>query len=153
MVAMPLDRKEMTRLVHLLGMTGSDLDTEALTFLRGAQKLVRSKGETWESLLAPLMNGASGVNGTNWHAPKGASREPPPEPERRYKTAKEAEDAEPDYFPELRACLERGNLLTAWERDFVTSLLERDWPRLTEKQQAIVDRIQAKLAKYKDMAW
>jgi len=142
MVVMPLDRKEMTRLIHLLGMTGSDLDTEALTFLRGAQKLVRSRGETWESLLAPLMHG---VNGSNGHAPKGASREPPPEPERG--------DAEPDYFPELRACLERGNLLTVWERDFVTSLLERDWPRLTEKQQAIVDRIQAKLAKYKDMAW
>ena len=39
MVVMPLDRKEMTRLIQLLGMTGSDLDTEALTFLRGAQKL------------------------------------------------------------------------------------------------------------------
>lgn len=145
MVAMPLDRKEMTRLIHLLGMTGSDLDTEALTFLRGAQKLVRSKGETWESLLAPLMNGASGVNGSNGHA---RHKSPPPEPEREYE-----EPDEPDYFPGLRACLERGSLLTAWERDFVTSLLERDWPRLTEKQQAIVDRIQAKLAKYKDMAW
>jgi hypothetical protein len=144
MVVMPLDRKEMTRLIHLLGMTGSDLDTEALTFLRGAQKLVRSKGETWETLLAPLMNGATDGGG-NWRA----RHEPEPEREPRH----EYKAKEPDYFPELRACLERGNLLTAWERDFITSLLERDWPRLTEKQRGIVDRIQAKLAKYKDMAW
>ena len=142
MVVMPLDRKEMTRLIQLLGMTGSDLDTEALTFLRGAQKLVRSKGETWESLLAPLMNGAAS-NGTNGHA----RHKPEPEPRHEYKTK------EPDYFPELRACLERGNLMTAWERDFVASLLERDWPRLSEKQRGIVDRIQAKLAKYADMSW
>jgi hypothetical protein len=140
MVVMPLDRKEMTRLIQLLGMTGSAIDTEALTFLRGAQKLVRSKNETWESLLTPLMNGSANVNGHARHKPE-------PEPEREY------EAPEPDYFPELRACLERGNLLTAWERDFITSLLERDWPRLTAKQQGIVDRVKAKLAKYTDMSW
>ena len=59
-----------------------------------------------------------------------ARHKPEPEPRHEYKAK------EPDYFPELRACLERGNLMTAWERDFVASLLERDWPRLSEKSNA-----------------
>jgi hypothetical protein len=135
---MALEQKQLQRLIHLLGMMGSDHDGEILAAALAAQRLVKGAGETWESILAPLSRDEQ----RSWAS---SSR---PEPERRsYKKT------EPVYFEEVRACLERKNLLSQWERDFLESLLTRDWPNLTEKQRAIVDRVKEKLATYADMHW
>ena len=52
---------------------------------------------------------------------------------------------------EIDARIAKGNLLTPWEREFLTSISDRK--SLSEKQRGILDRIKTKLSRYEGMDW
>lgn len=130
---MPLTSQERERLTRLLGMFGSDFDGEVLNAARAAQKLVKSKGETWETILS-----ATTHSQTNDHQPRRQK-----ESHREYTGAAHAS--------EVDACMRRANFCTSWEREFLVSIKDR-WS-LSEKQRSILDRIKEKLKAYEGMDW
>jgi hypothetical protein len=129
---MPLTSQEYERLTRLLGMFGSDFDGEVLNAARAAQKLVKSKGETWETVLRTAST-QSYTNGHEQRRPKESTNE--------YKGAPHAS--------EVDACMGRANFCTPWEREFLVSIKDR-WS-LSEKQRGILDRIKEKLKAYEGM--
>lgn len=128
---MPLDHKDRERLSRLLGMFGSDYDGEVLNAARAAHKLIKGKGETWETIITTAVS-----------APR-----PNQQKQREYRPEP------PDYIDEIDLCMLRPNLMTPWEREFLVSLKASGRATPTEKQRAILDRIKAKMATYAGMNW
>jgi hypothetical protein len=105
-------------------MFGSTFDGEVVNAALAAERLVKMRGLTWEDVLLPGSNSESRrEQRPKWQAP--------------------------DWHKEVDACMARTNLLTAWEAEFLGSILSRDY--LSPKQRSVLDRIKAKLDAYKDM--
>src|SRR5512135_3533277 len=103
------------RLSKLLGMLGSVHEGEALTAARLANRLVRDQLRlTWSEVILPQVRGASGLD--------------PPRLWREPVTWQEA----------ARLAAQWPEGLTAWERDFLVSVLR--FSRPSAKQLAILDR-------------
>jgi hypothetical protein len=127
----PLSSDDRDRLSKLLAMFSSTFDGEIVNAAKAAERLVKARGETWETVI--VANGSAKA--------RERPREPPPK-SRSYRS---------DFQDEIDACVAKGNLLTPWEREFLTSISDR--MTLSEKQRAILDRIKTKLAKYEGMNW
>src|SRR5512143_2409017 len=104
------------QLIKLLGMLGSVHDGEALTAARLADRLVRHRlKRTWGEVVQPPPTGASEPKPPRvWHEPV---------------TWQEA----------ARRAAQWPECLTAWEQDFLASVIRR--PRLSAKQLAVLDRL------------
>lgn len=127
---MPLDQQDRERLSRLLGMFGSTYDGEVLNAARAAEKLIRNRGETWESVIVQKQE------------PQSRSCQEKPQPN---KTNGFSHHAEVD------ACLARANFCTQWEQEFLVSIKER-WS-LSDKQRSILNRIKEKIKQYDGMDW
>ena len=137
---MPLSPEDRDRLSKLLAMFSSTFDGEIVNAARAAERLVKARGETWETII--VNGGTHTAQGTAGEPPpKGGAREPPRKP-RSYRS---------DFQDEIDACIAKGNLLTPWEREFLTSISDR--MSLSEKQRGILDRIKTKLSRYEGMDW
>jgi hypothetical protein len=112
------------KLVKLLRMFSSTFDGEVANAARRAHELIKSRALDWDDLLVrPNSNG-----GTQQH------QEAP-----RYESGGSLDD--------IRHCQEFGEYLTEWEASFIDSIessIQR-WGHLTDKQQAVLDRVIAKL--------
>jgi hypothetical protein len=125
---MPLSPEDRERLAKLLAMFSSTFTGEILNAARAAERLVKARGETWESVI---------VFSQQVDPPPHRPTQPKPKPHRSA------------FQDEIDACMAKANFLTDWERNFLTSISDR-WS-LTEKQQARFDQIKAKVARYQDM--
>lgn len=112
-------------------MFSSDYDGEIVNAARAAERLIKKCGETWESVI---------VNGFAHHEQQ-RSESPKYKPSTGF----------PAFHQEVKDCLMRENLVTAWEKQFLKDLFGRH--HLSEKQRVILDRIKAKIAAYADMTW
>ena len=109
-------RLDLPKLAAVLGMLGSDHDGEALAAALQAERMRRDAGWTWpELLLSP--------------APP-----PPLLPPHHGQTIADA----------IRLVLNRSDLLTDWEFEFVESISRASYP-LREKQLAILERLVDKI--------
>ena len=115
-------------------MFSSTFDGEIVNAAKAAERLVKARGETWETV---IVSGDARPQGDERWREKG-----PPRKSRPHRS---------DFQDEIDACVAKGNLLTPWEREFLTSISDR--MTLSEKQRAILDRIKTKLAKYEGMNW
>ena len=116
-------------------MFSSTFDGEIVNAAKAAERLVKARGETWETVI--VSGGAKAQQGEErWR-----DRKPSPK-SRSWRS---------DFQDEIDACVAKGNLLTPWEREFLTSISDR--MTLSEKQHAILDRIKTKLSKYEGMNW
>lgn len=114
-----LTAAERTKLVRMLGMLGSEFEGERAAAALKADKLVRSRGLTWEALLdAPPPRPRSSWSYT----------QPPPLPR---------DDTD------LAVCGRGFHLLTEWEIDFVTNCSRR--AAVSEKQAEVLARVADRL--------
>jgi hypothetical protein len=164
-MAQPLPEKVQTRLMNLIGMTGSDQDGEALNALRKAQALASEHKIT----IIDFLRGApqpSSSSSNGWSAgdsertraaafAKGKEEGVKAGYQTGYKAgyAEAAAKLQAASEPAVPAswamfadiCLYRhDNLLTAWERGFLADWLEDGWEKPTPKQLAILQRISRK---------
>lgn len=114
-----LSSADTERLVRLLGMLGSDFDGERASAALMASRLLKSKGLTWAELLTPAVC---------------YTRQPFPETSPYY-----------SWREEVSACLCREEMLTAWEREFLSSIVNRR--SLTSRQQHTLDDVLARVAR------
>ena len=134
---MPLSSTDQERLAKLLAMFSSNHDGEVVNAARLAERLVKSRGETWDSVI----NAKPASGGNHQHSkPSEKPREEAKPP------VKWKEDAE--------TCVEYAEHLSEWERQFLKSILENSasFP-LSVKQQQVLDRIFAKVLKIKEVDW
>lgn len=109
-----LPSQDRMRLVHLLGMLGSDHDGERANAGRLADRMVRTAGLTWDQIIAI---------------------EPAARADRPKRGA-------PGTWMEAAEEILRAALITEWERDFCENILaQRFGEPLTPKQDAVVVRI------------
>lgn len=134
---MALTNSDRERLAHLLAMFSSNFDGEVVNAARAAERLIKRSGETWESVII--------------HGIAGPTRRETYEPPRHHHKPQPRERGAADHKAEVEACQEQAHLLTAWEQEFLTSILDR-WS-LSEKQRARLDQIKDKLKKYEGMDW
>ncbi len=126
---------DLRRLAQFLGMMGSVHDGEALNAARMAHRLVSEAKLTWPEVFTLPPPAASKPTGgpppgsQSWHRP------PPPPPF----------DA---WLVDVVACLEHRERLTEWEIDFLEGL-DR-FAFLSEKQQAVLDKIKRKTQRFSD---
>lgn len=125
---MAFSADDRERLSKLLAMFSSSFDGEILNAAKAAERLIKARGETWESVI---------VFSRSVDPPPNRPTQPKPKPHRSA------------FQDEIDACVAKCNLLTEWERNFLTSISER-WS-LSEKQQARFDQIKVKVAAYRDM--
>ena len=133
---------DRTRLLKLLGMTGSSHDAEALTALRLAQQLMREGGITWEDTIHG--NGLLTYQ-EGWQEGHRAGFE-----EGHAEGFKEGKNAPRARPASWRATAEEmlaeyGDDLTEWETGFLQSFLDRRWHTPTERQQGVFERIADKV--------
>ena len=127
---MPIPPDDRTRLIKLLGMTGSAHDAEALTALRFAGKILVEHKATWAEVFSTpgsdrYQDGYS--DGYRRGLAEGAARGRPKPLTWRALAKELLESYEDD--------------LTPWELQFVTGFLSRGYPSPTPKQGAIFQRI------------
>ena len=118
---MTLAPAERAKLARVLGMLGSPHQGERDAAALAADRLVRGRGLDWLDVLGgtpaePL------VSRPGWT--------PSPSPV-------------PDHMGDLQACGRRLNILTAWERAFVTSLAQQR--TVSRRQRDILSAIAAKV--------
>jgi hypothetical protein len=140
-VAIALPPKVRERLERLIGMTGSDQDGEALTALRMAQKVATEHRTTlMEILLTPLR--AQALDLTRLADLERDAYE------RGFASgqASVANQSPPATWPLLveRCLRDHPRLMNDWEREFMSSFLERGWAKPTAKQLPIMERIAGK---------
>ena len=113
------------KLIKCLRMFSSSFDGEVTSAARRAHELIVSRKLDWEDLIIRP--------GRHQH------NEPPQQHHSR--------DQDNDAIDDIRRCQELGDHLNGWEADFITSIATSivEWGRLTEKQQACLDRIVTKL--------
>jgi hypothetical protein len=122
-----MDEPTRERLAKLLGMLGSSHDGEVLNAARAAEQLRRKANLTWDDILKPQLG---------WQ-PGGRPRYQ----EYHY-------DPQPDPPPHRFSWKDAAQLLASpitlsqWERDFLDSIVARQWDHLTPKQAAIIERLQ-----------
>jgi len=117
-------------------MFSSSHDGEVANAARMAEKLVKARGETWETVIK---------NGYH-HQP---SPPPPPKPRQPAQPTKTQ-----DWKFAVYNCMSWKMHLSNWENEFLASLFDR--PRsdpLTPKQQATLNKIIAKIDTLKGMNW
>lgn len=131
-LSMPLSNVDREKLLRLLAMFSSEYDGEVLNAARAAYRLLTRADETWGNVLA---NAAY-------------KREPE---YRTYKPHSPKPYTAPQHNSVVFECLEKKHFLTAWETEFLNNILYRD--ELSEKQQAHLNKIRAKLEKFKDVNW
>jgi hypothetical protein len=119
----PISLAELGRLLKILGLLGSSHDGEVLAAARKASEWVRDHSTSWEALLVPpdLPNPVSGVGVADEAGPA-----PGAVPTGQQMTWKIAAQAVLTYFPAV--------LRGPKEEDFVKGLLQKGWPKLTDKQ-------------------
>ena len=98
------------RLAKLLGMMGSAHDGEVVAAARQAERMRAEAGLTWQQIMVPTL--------------------PPPPKRQNTGTVGEA----------VEFLLDRQDLLTEWERDFVGDIGRAKY-RLSDKQLTILDRL------------
>ena len=112
-----LSAGDRRKLIGILGRLGSDHAGERAAAGLLATRLLQSTGMSWSNLLSST-----------------SALSPPPR----------RPDDELDWRKQLEACMQRPELLTAWERNFVASV--RAWRGTpTIKQQATICRIAMEL--------
>lgn len=109
------------RLARVLGMLGSAHDGEALAAARQAERLRAEAGLTWNEIVIP--------------------RPAAPPQARQVKSVTDA----------IRFVLQHGDLLTAWERDFVRSIATQSYP-VSPKQIAVLERLMQKAQRAQERA-
>ncbi len=132
---MPLSSTDQERLAKLLAMFSSNHDGEVVNAARLAERLVKSRGETWDSVINA----------------KPALRQ---EQQRRQEKPREQTKPPLKWRENAEACVEYAEHLSEWENQFLDSILENSgkFP-LSVKQQQVLDRIFAKVSKIKEMDW
>ena len=103
-------------LTAVLGLMGSDYDGEVIAAARYAERIRKEAGLTWYDIVR--------------EAVVHSGSEPSPNLD----------------FKSAAICLSFPQLLTDWERGFLESILEKDYP-LTEKQRNVLRRIVRKVQK------
>jgi hypothetical protein len=136
-----LTAAQRTRLIRLLGMTGSSHDGEVLNAARAAAKYLKEIGMTWEealtghgydeSAMQDMANQAFQAGYQDGHV-KGAAAARAYRPPNWRGFCQELEE---EYWDNL----------SDWEQGFVSSFNERGYARPTPKQQAVFERIAAAL--------
>lgn len=112
-----LTHADRVKLVRMLGMLGSEFQGERAAAALKADKLVRSRGLTWEALLdAPASR------------PSRSYTQPPPPPR---------DDTD------LAVCGRASHLLSEWELDFVTNCSRRAC--VSAKQAEVLARVADRL--------
>lgn len=139
---MALSEKDRDRMVKLLSMFSSNHDGEVTNAARAAFALLQRNKTDWDAVLRPAGAGQAYDAGTPHHQAWSSKPQQQPPPNRKADFAHKAD---------VEACQERSELLSAWEKEFLESLLGRY--SLSEKQAARLNAIKEKLAKYKDMTW
>ena len=102
------------RLANLCGMFGSDHPGERANAAAAADKLIRAAGMRWPDIILPQL--------------------PAPPQARQVKSVTDA----------IRFVLQRADLLTDWERDFVRSVAAQSY-RVSPKQIAVLERLVQKV--------
>jgi hypothetical protein len=113
----------------LLGMTASSHDNEALSAIRLANRALAEHKVSWREAFAPV------------------SVPPPPPPSDNfdYEDTDETRDFPDDWRSAARFCSSYGTgVLTRWELNFCQALTA--FPRLSEKQKAVLRHCYAKVA-------
>lgn len=120
-----MEETDRDKLIKVLRMFGSDHDGEVAAAARRAHNILKIHTLDWDDLI--IQEGRS----------KSSYRKP--KPERREPDADEADM--------IHRCSEREKCMTAWEREFITSISGSiiEWGHLTPKQRAILDRIVNKM--------
>ena len=118
---MPLALTERTKLAHVLGMLGSPHQGERDAAALAADRLVRGRGLDWLDVLGGSPADPP-ISRPGWT--------PSPSPV-------------PDHMGDLQTCGQRLDVLTAWEREFVTNLAQRR--TVSRKQRDILAAIAAKV--------
>jgi hypothetical protein len=131
---MPLSEKDRERLSNLLAMFSSSFDGEVVNAARAAERLVKARGETWESVIVP-----PGTSDQSKHKKPNQQEQDRPKQRRS------------PFQDEIDECQKKKGFLTPWEREFLDSISERF--SLSDKQHAILNRIKDKLRGFKDMDW
>ena len=118
------------KLIKCLRMFSSHFDGEVASAARRAHELVSSRKLDWDDLIIK----------------PGQQREEPRHDGFRYDWRRQYQQSN-HTISDIRRCQELEDHLTAWEIEFVNSIAGSmvQWGRLTEKQQAVLDRIVTKL--------
>lgn len=142
---MNLDQKQKDLVHKLLGMLGSDFDGERAV----AAKKISDMAKAQKASIPDLMRHCYAI--IQAYRPPPPPPPPPPRQEKRSgawytKNEIDADDlltALYDLFDEVGE-----EPLTEWEINFVRDIRSRGLYSLSEKQEAVVNRIMAKLARY-----
>lgn len=118
MPAIPPDDRR--RLIGTLSLLTSDKDGERSAAGLAASRIIKRLGLTWDDVV---------VNGDDPKHQRETQHKPPPEPKPM------------GWRDAAEACLDRSKYLTAWEVDFLCSILASNYRTLTEKQEAVMARI------------
>jgi hypothetical protein len=120
------------RLVDLLGMLGSDFDGERANAARLADEHRKKCGLGWGELILPAPD-SEALKPARPRKPrkprKAKARKPPPEP------------PPPPTWRDMAELVAESVLATEWERTFAAGLLEKWCGPLTEKQDAVLQRL------------
>jgi hypothetical protein len=117
------------KLIKCLRMFSSSFDGEIASAARRAHELVSGRKLDWDDLIVKP--------GRQHEEPRGGFGH---DWERQYQPPNNT-------IADIRRCQELETHLTSWETEFVNSIAGSivEWGRLTEKQQAVLDRIVTKL--------
>lgn len=118
MSATAIPPADLKRLVHILGMLGSNFDGERAAAAKKADELVKRYCLTWEQVIIPAL----------------------PRPEK----ATPREESRPDWQRRAWLCLADTELLTQWEFEFCDDMASRH-REPSEKQNAVLNRIYEKV--------
>jgi hypothetical protein len=119
-----LSATQRDKLARLLALLGSNFAGERDAAGLAAHRLVSGAGLTWQQALTPSI------------AAPAASSKPRAQPE---------PEPEDDWRALAKNCLNYSRLITAWECEFLEGLPR--FPRLSERQDAVLQKIAAKLRK------
>ncbi len=120
MASASLSPRDLTRLVGVLGMLGSDHVGERAAAALAASRMVRNAGLTWGELLQPRLDGP------------GPPPPPPPPPP-------------PGWHEMVTHCQAHPDQLTQWENDFLRTLARRG--TASHKQIGVLVGIAERLAR------
>lgn len=130
-----MEEGERDRLVKVLRMFGSDHDGEVAAAARRAHSILRRHRLDWDDLVIPVSASA------------GHHRQQ--EQKREQDTRQRTQDDDTDEAFLIRRAREPRfkQHLSQWELEFLNSIAESlvEWGKLTERQRAVLDRINNKL--------
>jgi len=134
----------IARLTKACGMLGSDFDGERASAAHAATRMLRRHGLTWAELIQCALSAQ--------RASEPPKDEPPPRqgpPRDHHCHGYRYRRSEPAHFARGRTALECGpRVITPWEHEFLTSILQR-WSPFTERQGAALARIEKRIRNVK----